>query len=295
MSPDQDWCLQCGAGAPGSLSSGSWRSAGAMLLAAAVLALAAAGAAVAALGKHTKPHSTTVAVVHVPAASTPAVTAAPATPSTPVPVTPSLTTPAVKTPKVPVTPTVPKTTVKTTTTPTTSTPTTSTTTEASEETPETQSALLLDTNAASTYNPYGYPASGYGDPSLTIDGDPSTAWTAQVQPDKAPGMAVGVLVNLGSSRKLAAVELISTTLGMRVQFYGTTATKAPNSITDPAWVPLSHSVLTSKKKTHLKLLNSNKAFKQVVLWISRAPASAVGTERAPAHVDVNEIELFPAG
>jgi len=46
MSPDQDWCLQCGAGAPGSLSSvaGGRRM---ILIAAAVLALAAAGAAVA--------------------------------------------------------------------------------------------------------------------------------------------------------------------------------------------------------------------------------------------------------
>ena len=294
MSPDQDWCLQCGAGAPGSLSSGGWRSAGVILIAAAVLALAAAGAAVAALSKHAKPHVNTVAVVHVPAASTP-VTPAPTTPATPVPTTPALSTPAVKTPKIPVTPTIPKTAVKTTTTPTTSTSTTTTTTESPEETPETQSALLLDTNAASTYNPYGYPASGYGDPSLTIDGDPSTAWTAQVQPDKAPAMAVGVLVNLGKSRKLSAVELISSTVGMRVQFYGTTAHTAPNSITDPAWVPLSHSVLTTTKKTHLKVLNSSEAFAQIVLWISRAPASAVGTEQAPGHVDVNEIEIFPAG
>jgi hypothetical protein len=82
---------------------------------------------------------------------------------------------------------------------------------------------------------------------------------------------------------------------MRVQFYGTTAHTAPNSITDPAWVPLSHSVLTTTKKTHLKVLNSSEAFAQIVLWISRAPASAVGTEQAPGHVDVNEIEIFPAG
>ena len=43
-------------------------------------------------------------------------------------------------------------------------------------------ALLLDTNAASTYNPYAYPASDFGDPSLAIDGDVTTGWTAQVDP-----------------------------------------------------------------------------------------------------------------
>ena len=40
--------------------------------------------------------------------------------------------------------------------------------------------ILLDTNAATTYNPSNYPESGFGDPGLAIDGEPSTAWTAQV-------------------------------------------------------------------------------------------------------------------
>ena len=53
MDPGQDWCLQCGAGAPGSLDAGgpSWRSAAAILTATAVLVLGAAAAAYAALNK----------------------------------------------------------------------------------------------------------------------------------------------------------------------------------------------------------------------------------------------------
>ena len=39
--------------------------------------------------------------------------------------------------------------------------------------------ILLDTNAASTYNPYNYPESEFGDPSLVIDGETGTAWTAR--------------------------------------------------------------------------------------------------------------------
>ena len=48
----------------------------------------------------------------------------------------------------------------------------STTPAGSGGTGETQAQpILLDTNAASTYNPYAYPASNFGDPSLAIDGE----------------------------------------------------------------------------------------------------------------------------
>jgi hypothetical protein len=108
-------------------------------------------------------------------------------------------------------------------------------------------------------------------------------------------MAVGVLVKLGSSRKLSALELVTTTPGMRVQLYGTNAHTTPNSITDKAWVAISHSLIAAKKHTHIKLLSPKKAFSVVVLWISQAPASSVGAAPAPTHVAVNELELFPAG
>jgi len=293
MSPDQDWCLQCGAGAPGSLSSGGWRSLTAILAATAVLVLLAAGAAVAALSKSSTHRASTVVAVVPPVASAPAT--APVTPTT-TPIVPSTpTTTAVVPPKIPVTPTT------TPTTPASTTPTTPASTTPSEGTgsgseggASQPSALILDTNAASTYNPYSYPASGFGDPSLTIDGDASTAWTAQVEPDKAPHMAVGVLIKLGSSVKLSSLELITSTPGIHIQVYGTNAKTAPASITDKAWVAISHSMKAAKKHTRIKLLSPTKAYSLLVLWISQAPASSVGTATAPGHVAVNEVELFPA-
>ena len=53
MEAGQDWCLQCGAGAPGSLggSGAPWRSGATVLVAAVVLALGAGAAAYAALSK----------------------------------------------------------------------------------------------------------------------------------------------------------------------------------------------------------------------------------------------------
>jgi len=294
MALSQDWCLQCGAGAPGSIGSPGWRSAATILIATALLALGAAAAGYAALSKKShKPATVTATVAQAPP---PAVTTTPApiTPGTPTTIKPLLpSTTAVKPPKIPlattpaVTPTVP-------TTPTATTPTTpSTTGGAGASTgPE---AILLDTNAASTYNPYNYPAAEFGDPSLAIDGDTSTGWTAQVEPATAPKMAEGLLIDLKARKKLAAVKLITTSPGMTVQLYGANGKTAPASITDPAWVPLSHSQVVAKKHIRIKLRNSKKAFTFVTLWISQAPAAAVGTPEAPGHVSINELELFPAG
>ncbi len=310
MAPGQDWCLQCGAGAPGSGGSSGWRSAATLLALTAVLALGAAAAAFAALSKEPhKPGTVTMtvaqAVAPVAPATTTTTTPLPSTPSTPS-VTTSVPTTAVKPPKIPlaVTPTpIPsKSGTSTAATPTqgsatgtapkttpSSTPTTGTASEESQP-----AALLLDTNAASTYNPYTYPESDFGDPSLTIDGDVTTGWTAVVEPTTAPKMAEGVLIDLKTPHKLSSLVLITTTPGITVQVYGANGATAPTSITDPAWIPLSHSRTIVKKHVRIKLRNQKEAFTFVTLWISKAPASAVGTPAAPGRVSINEIELFPA-
>lgn len=310
MAGEQDWCLQCGAGAPGSLGTPNWRSAMAILGATALLVLIAAAAAYAALSHSNSKapaSSVTVARVTPPAATTPSTPGATAT--TPPPGTTGATpTPeaspplgTVKAPKIPLTAITPNTT--TTTTPSGSTGTSTATTPSNQSTgganatseESTNTAILLDTNAASTYNPYAYPASGFGDPSLAIDGDGTTAWTAKLDPTTAPRMAQGLLINLKAKQKLSSVGLITSTPGMTVQVYGANGHTAPPSITDPAWVALSRSVTVKKKHSKIKLRDANKTFTFVTLWISRAPESSAGTPEAPGHVDINELELFPAG
>ncbi|MGO9322401.1 MAG: hypothetical protein ACLQBY_16590 [Solirubrobacteraceae bacterium] len=312
MAAGQDWCLQCGAGAPGSLGTPSWRSAAMVLGVVAALALGAAAAAVAALSKGAAKApvvTTTVAQAPAPTATTPT------TPGT-TPTTPGAlgTTPKVKStlplgtvkpPKIPLTAATPKASekattttpsseTKTTTTPTTTTPSSGSSTTGEKTSEESQqAAILLDTDAATTYDPYGYPASGFGDPSLAIDGDPSTAWTAQVNPATAPKMAQGLLIDLKAKQNVAVLELITSTPGMTVQVYGANGHTAPASITDPAWVPLSAPTVAKKKHLRLALRDSSKEFTFITLWISKAPKSSVGTAEAPGHVDVNELELFP--
>ncbi len=311
MAPGQDWCVQCGAGAPGSLGAPSWRTAATVIAAVAILVLGAAAAAVAALSKSsakTPVVTKTVAQTLAPSTTTPSTT--PTTPGglagAPAAKTP-LPSGTIKPPKIPLTAVTPKASEKaattpssktTATTPTTTTPASTTTTptstngEAGGEESQ-QSAILLDTNAASTYNPYGYPASQFGDPSLAIDGDTSTAWTAQVNPETAPKLAEGLLIDLKAKQKVAVLELITSTPGMTVQVYGANGHTAPASITDPAWIPLSAPKVVKKKHLRLSLRDAGKQFTFITLWISAAPQAAVGTAAEPGHVDVNELELFP--
>jgi hypothetical protein len=326
LAGEQDWCLSCGAGAPGSLGSRapSWRSAATVLTVLAVLVLGAAGAAYAALSKGNRkptPATTTVAQAVAPATTAPTATvpttSTPAAP-TPTPGTPTTikpVTPLPKAAKIPLTPTVTPTPAATTpaaTTPSNALKTTPTTPGGSGEAsgegsgsgvvgeahPE---ALLLDTNAAATYNPYNYPASNFGDPSLTIDGDPSTGWTALVEPSVAPKLAEGVVIDLNTARKLSAVALTTSTPGMTVQLYGSVAATLPSSITDPAWVALTPAFIEHKRHVRTKLgagggafaLAAKQPYRYIVLWISQAPQSSVGTPQAPGHVSVNELELFP--
>ena len=310
----QDWCLKCGAGGPDSLSSRAptWRSAAVVLAALTILVAGAATAAYAALSKHDAkaPASTTVAQVPTtPPATTPVTplppeTGATATAKIGVPTTIAPSTGA-KPPKIPLsapTPTPAATTPVVTppvvkAAPTTKSGGTNGTSAPGEAHPE---ALLLDTNAASTYNPYNYAASNFGDPSLAIDGDRSTGWTAIVEPSVAPKMAEGLVIDLNTPRKLSALALITTTPGMTVQVYGANGEAPPTSITDPAWAALSPSLVEKKKHARIKFggttaagqAAAKKAYRFIALWISEAPASAVGTPAAPGHVSVNELELF---
>jgi hypothetical protein len=313
LADGQDWCLQCGAGSPDSLASQSptWRSAAAVATVLAVLVAGAAGAAYAALSKGSAkaPRAVTnVAQVAAPAAPAPTTTT-PTTPAVPPAATtpkigvPTTIKPAIPLPKIPVTPSVtPK--VPLSTTGAGGAPPAPAPKRSDEGSPVVgeahPQALMLDTNAAQTYNPYSYPAGNFGDPSLAIDADNTTGWTATVDPAVAPKMAEGLVVDLNTARKLTAVALTTSTPGMTVQVYGSAAATLPTSITDPAWVALTPSLLEHKRHVRLVLGRGSAAmaaaakrpYRFITLWISSAPAASIGTPAAPGHVTVDELELF---
>jgi hypothetical protein len=309
MGGAQDWCLQCGAGAPDSLAANtpSWRSAAAILGAIAILVAGAATAAYAALSQSgPKSRTTTTTIAQVPAAAPPVATPPSSLPpaaakiGTPTTVKPLI--PLAKPPKIPLVVPTPKSStpvapipsvVPPTSTPSVTIPKTTGTGGAGTTTEKQPATILLDTNAAATYNPSNYPATSFGDPSLAIDGDTSTAWTALVDPAIVPKMTDGLVIDLKSAQKLSALVLDTSTPGMTVQVYGSNAATRPATIADPAWVQLSGPVLEKKKHVRIPLRDSSKAFRFVTLWISKVPAASVGTAEAPGHVAVNEVGLLP--
>jgi hypothetical protein len=292
MTAAQDWCLQCGSGAPTALGTPGWRSTAVLAAAAGVLVLAAGGVGYAALSKgprHAAVITRTVAQVTPPAAATPPPAATPA----PTPA-PKLSVPA--TPNIPATPVAPAAKAPAPAPPPATNPATTpaggSTTPKPEEAP-TGEPIVLDTNAATTYNPETLPAASFGDPTLAIDGDPSTGWTARVEPATAPKMSAGLLVGLNSLQRVAEIELVTATPGMTVQVYGSTAASAPATITDPGWKKLTRALVVHKRHAKLTLHEVAHGYRFILLWISRAGGASAGTPKKPGHVSVNELELFP--
>jgi hypothetical protein len=294
MAAEQDWCLQCGAGVRASAGERAWRPGAAILAVALALVLGAAAAGYAALSKGPRRAAVVVQTVASAPLVPPTATAPPVT--TPAPAIPGVNATPPKIPLTAVTPriTTPKVVAplptKATTTPSESTETPGSTGGASGE--GATKAILLDTNAASTYNPYNYPASNFGDPALAIDGDESTGWTARVEAANAPRLAEGLMIDLKTARRIKVLALVTTTPGMTLQVYGSAGSKPPASITDPGWVALSHATSDKQRKLRLTLRHPTHSFRFVTVWISRAPASS--TPAKPGRVTLNEVELFAA-
>jgi RNA polymerase subunit RPABC4/transcription elongation factor Spt4 len=326
LTEDQEWCLQCGAGAPGSLTrEADWRPLAVLATVGVILLAGAATAAYAALSQKPSKPPMHVLIAQVPASTTPGSTATP--PSTlstpPATSTPSTTTPStafgtgssssrtglppstIKPPRLPALVPTPHTPSRlalptnTGSTPTNTgeptTPVKTPTTGATEPTNPAANPILLDTNAASTYNPSGYPASYFGDPALAIDGETGTSWTAEVPPSAAPHMAAGLALDLKTARHLGTLELHTSTPGMTLEVFGANASAIPATIVDPAWKKLTPSHLVKKKTATIRLGTGGKAFRFIVLWLTMAPESAVGTPTAPGHISIGEVVPYPPG
>lgn len=300
MQGSQDWCLQCGAGRP--RGGPGWRSAALAIAATGVLALGAAAAAYAALqqkspGKavaqtQTTTTSTTTALsTTAPPSGTPTQTPSPSSVTTTTTSTPAaqLKTPS-KPPKVPGVTSTP--TKKTTSTTSTSTSTTGKEpTSGSEGKGGQPVAVLLDADAAQLYNPRNLASARFGDPSLAIDGDASTAWTMQLEASEAPQVGAGLTLDLNAQLKVAQLTLVTETLGITVQIYGTKSAKTPQSLESEEWVRLSRPHLVKKRKATIDLSQDSKPFRQLLVWIISAPTSSSGQFTASSAA-INEIQLY---
>lgn len=153
------------------------------------------------------------------------------------------------------------------------------------------SPILLDTNAASTYNPKALPSNLFGDPTLAIDGEESTYWSAAPQSSEAPHMAAGLVLDLRTAQKLGSIKVHTPTPGFTVEAYGANGHNLPATIEDPAWKKLHKAHVLKKKTVTLKLSTKGAAYRFVLLWLVKAPAGS--TAAKPGAVKIAEVELFP--
>jgi hypothetical protein len=295
MTPGQGWCLECGTAAPGSLGGGpSWRQALTVVGLTLLIVGGAVAASYAALTSQSKRATTAPRIVKVaaqPVTASPVATTPPITPpTTPAPqgVPPAAIKPVkpVLPPKVTPTPT-PKAVVPPTARPRVITPAPRTQphTTPAPVTGQTGRTILLDPNAANTYNPYSLPDASFGDPSLAIDGDPTTAWTYQLDPATQGKTAVGLVIDLKTPQAFKSSKLHVTSPGAAVEFYGANGTDLPVSITDPAWTHLANR-RQIKARAAVTLKTAGKTFRWLLIWIAHAPANQTTGTVGVAEVSV---------
>jgi hypothetical protein len=298
MAADQDWCLNCGTAAPGSLGERpGWRAASTVIALALLLVLGAIGAGYAALTGDSKPQqqaSTPASAAtqpSAPAQTTPPATTPPATgdgeaqPTTPTQTAKPQKLPQVKAPSTgatqgsPVTPTPPAAAPSTgagtgtgtgTTPPATSTPS-GTTTQPAETGPQ---AIDLNGDAGTVYDPYTR-VKASGETTRALDGDTTTSW--YVDPKDPAQIAVGYAVDLGKLQGVRQIELQTPTPGFRVEIYATDETELPPNILDTRWSHIkdvSNVGVKDDGKQKIVLGAGTTKYRNVLLWFTQPPTDA---------------------
>ena len=297
MEPEQDWCLNCGAAAPGRLGERpGWRAASTVIALALLLVLGAVGAGYAALTDDSQPKQTASAPAAAPPAAAqvapPAATTQPPAATTQPPAT--ATTPAkpkplpkVKTPTAGATPGSPITPTPTTSTPATATGTgtstgttgtgtgtgtgttgTGTTTTPADTAPK---PIELNGDAGTVYDPFKR-VKDSGETTRALDGDPSTSW--YVDPTVPTQVAVGYVVDLGKLQGVRQINLQTPTPGFRVEIYATDESTPPPDILDTRWSHIKDVSDVGAKdegKQKIVLGAGTSKYRNVLLWLTEPP------------------------
>jgi hypothetical protein len=135
--------------------------------------------------------------------------------------------------------------------------------------PPTGPLKAISPAGASTYNPYGR-TMAIGNAGAAVDGSSATAWTADVDPDNRSSLAVGVDLAINPAKGLRALDIRTPTSGFSVEVYGSTGGE-PVSITDPAWTHLAtiHAVAAGQR---VGLGDGRLQIRHLLVWVTAVPA-----------------------
>jgi hypothetical protein len=286
MEADQDWCLNCGTAASGSLGQRpGWRAASTVIGLTLVLVLGAIAASYAAItgddAKKPAAAAPAPAAAQQQAQATPPATTPPAasqptesTPTESTPTTPSklpkVTTPSSNsTGAAPITPT--------TSTPTTSTPsqsntdTTTTPSTTTNQQPTAPQPIELAGDAGKAYDPYGK-SKASGEAERAIDDDPATSWYIDLKDPAQVGL--GYALDLGKLQGIREIELETPTPGFRVEVYATDETELPPDILDTRWSHITNVSGVGTKdngKQRIVLGAGTTKYRNLLLWFTKPP------------------------
>ena len=272
LAAGQDWCLECGTAQPGRLGGRpGWRSALAILALTGVLASGAVAAAYAAMSSDARREAAAAA----PPPVAPVVTPPPPAPPAPQPEVPA---PAVEAPPkaeapdpAPVDDT-----PAPAATPAPVDPSADATDEAEAEAEPV--AIDLESDAASTYDPFGRADASVTNADRAIDGKDTTAWRVPAAADGTVRM--GLVVSLEEARRIGSLRFTANTPGFTVETYATKAKEIPAEVTDDGWKHLEDKSDVGVEET----LPIDGTFRHVLLWVTVQPADT--------RVVIPELELL---
>jgi hypothetical protein len=286
MEPDQDWCLNCGTAASGSLGQRpGWRAASTVIAITLALVLGAIAASYAAITsddgeKPAAPAPAPAAAAQQQAPATPPATTPPAA-STPTQSTPTQSTPTtpnklpkVTTPKSNSTgaaPITPSTSTPTTPTPTTSTPAPTNTGTTTTPEPAGPQPIQLAGDAGKAYDPYGK-SKASGEAERAIDDDPATSWYVDLKDPAVLGL--GYAIDLGKLQGIREIELETPTPGFRIEVYATDETELPPDILDTRWSHITNVSDVGTKddgKQKIVLGAGTTKYRNLLLWFTEPP------------------------
>ena len=288
MAPGQDWCLECGAAAPGRLGRRPGMRAATTIvgLTLALVAGAVTAGYAAINGDAGRDVAKPAAASGAPVAQAPPATpAAPAatTPAAPAQPLPTVKPPASSTPAPPVShPATPAPSAPSTSTPTTPANTTPATTTPSKPAQPAIQPIDLGADAASLYDPYTRMTAN-GDPADAYDGDTTTAWKVTSVAD-GQDMQVGLVVDLSKKRSIKQLKLRTSTPGFRIETYAADTAQLPPDILDTRWAHL-HNKSGVAKDDAIALASDSHKYRYVLLWFTTPP------KKGPT-VKINELKIL---
>jgi hypothetical protein len=295
MAATQDWCLECGAAAPGRLGDRPGRRAALTVLA---TTLALACGAVAASYAALSGDAHRLAAAPPPPSATPVAQQAPATPTAPVSPAPAPTTPVTggipglpaNRPVIPilprpVLPVIPPVAVNPVPTPTPAPA--AKPKPAPKPKPAGPQPVALGADAVRLYDPYGS-AADKGDPADAYDKDLGTSWFVTSK-NASGSMAVGLVIDLEKARNVRTIQLATSTPGYRVEIYGAGDGDLPPDVLDNRWSHLTDRSRVDETKRdgskagdgaeRIALRGRAGAYRYVLLWFTTQPSSGGPTVR----------------